>query len=103
MNCGEEREMAGHGLCFKCYRAKERKEQRKENAVFRENLGNGDLLKGQKKLFKFCNRVLSDLADLPCVEEEWKDRLRILIKPKHDELARAFKQNPRGKAKLCER
>jgi hypothetical protein len=24
MNCGEEREMAAHGLCFKCYRAEER-------------------------------------------------------------------------------
>ena len=37
MNCGEEREMAAFGLCFKCYRREDRAKDRMFAAVDRRN------------------------------------------------------------------
>lgn len=39
MNCGEEREMAAFGLCFKCYRREDRAKDRMFAAVDRRNPG----------------------------------------------------------------
>jgi hypothetical protein len=42
LNCGEEREIAAHGLCFRCYLRNERAEERKFAYVeFSEVIRNG--------------------------------------------------------------
>jgi|SRR6516162_3313024 hypothetical protein len=52
LNCGEEREIAAHGLCFRCYRKKERAGERQlvdrhGPAIRREHK---DLLRGFQSL-----------------------------------------------------
>ena len=39
LNCGEVREMAAHGLCFKCYRRNDRANDRQLAGVDRHNPG----------------------------------------------------------------
>src|SRR5258708_6855841 len=71
LNCGEEREIAAHGLCFKCYRAKERA---LENPFAAADRNNQDKLKAIRKLRKCVNGILNfidegiQIFDPPTVE-----------------------------------
>lgn len=68
-NCGEPREMAAHGLCFRCYRREARAEEKDPELIDVHTPG---IRKGHKKLIKAFNAVLTGLADLGV------DRNRIL-------------------------
>jgi len=61
MNCGEAREIAAHGLCFRCYRNDARQQQKAEAIVDRHTPG---IRKEQKKLIKAFASIMSGLADL---------------------------------------
>jgi len=56
MNCGEERELAAHGLCFRCYRAEERAADNPWAAADRHNRGR---LKAQRKLRTAITAILN--------------------------------------------
>lgn len=61
LNCGEVREMAARGLCFKCYRSQDRANDRQFSMVDRHNPG---LRKEHKKLFRGFTNVMAGLSDL---------------------------------------
>jgi hypothetical protein len=61
VNCGEIREIAAHGLCFRCYRTKERAGDGKQSAVDRHNPG---IRREHKKLFRGFTSVMVGLSDL---------------------------------------
>jgi|HubBroStandDraft_6_1064221.scaffolds.fasta_scaffold226220_2 hypothetical protein len=61
MNCGEIREMAGHHLCFKCYRRDERADDRKFGGVDRHSPG---IRREHKKLFRGLTGMMVGLSDL---------------------------------------
>ncbi len=56
MNCGEEREIAAHGLCFTCYRREERAGDNPWAAADKHNRG---ALKTQRKLRKVVTTILN--------------------------------------------
>ena len=61
VNCGEVREIAAHGLCFACYRQKERATDRLLPGVDRHNPG---IRREHKKLFRGFTSVMVGLSDL---------------------------------------
>ena len=61
LNCGEVREIAAHGLCFKCYRREDRANERKFAATDRHNPG---VLKEHKKMLRGFASVMGGLSDL---------------------------------------
>jgi hypothetical protein len=61
VNCGEVREIAAHGLCFACYRRKERASERPTSGVDRHNPG---VRQEHKKLFRGFTSVMVGLSDL---------------------------------------
>lgn len=61
LNCGEVREIAAHGLCFKCYRSQDRANDRQFAGVDRHNPG---LRKEHKKMFRGFTGVMAGLSDL---------------------------------------
>jgi hypothetical protein len=85
INCGEVREMAAHGLCFKCYRA----EERARRALWTKQ-GNGSLLKEQKKAFTVVTTILKAISDCPVIKESDKKQIQKLFRPYLDELAECF-------------
>jgi len=58
MNCAEEREMAAHGLCFNCYRQKERAEENPWAAASKHNRSQ---LKAQIALRKAVVAILNSV------------------------------------------
>jgi len=68
INCGDEREITAHGLCFKCYRAEERARKATPDPVW-ARLGNGYLLREQKRALTVVTGILKAIADCPAVEE----------------------------------
>ena len=58
INCGEVREIAAHGLCFTCYRQRERADR---ISVDRHNPG---VRREHRKLFRGFAAVMSGLSDL---------------------------------------
>src|ERR1700746_665480 len=60
LNCGEVREIAAHGLCFKCYRREDRAKERKFAGTDRHNPG---LRKEHKKIFRGFASVMGGLGD----------------------------------------
>jgi hypothetical protein len=58
-NCGEEREMAAHGLCWKCYRREERANDRPR--VDRHSPG---VRREHKKAFRGFTNLMLGLSDL---------------------------------------
>jgi hypothetical protein len=85
INCGEEREMAAHGLCFKCYRRVERGAERAENSI-----GNGWLLTDHKKAFTVVTRILTALSDCPAIEQSDRLKIQMILRPYLDKLADCF-------------
>jgi hypothetical protein len=61
IGCGEVRELAAHGLCFKCYRREERTTDRPFAIVDRHNPG---IRREHKKLFRGFTGVMVGLSDL---------------------------------------
>lgn len=61
VNCGEVREIAAHGLCFACYRQKERATDQQLSSVDRHNPG---IRREHKKLFRGFTSVMVGLSDL---------------------------------------
>jgi hypothetical protein len=61
INCGETREIAAHGLCYKCYRKEDRAKDRQFGAV---DLHNPGIRREHKKLFRGFTGVMTGLSDL---------------------------------------
>jgi hypothetical protein len=61
VNCGEIREIAAHGLCFKCYRKNERALDRKFASVNRHDPA---IRREHKKLFHGFTSMMVGLSDL---------------------------------------
>lgn len=61
LNCGEVREMAARGLCFKCYRRNDRANDRQFAGVDRHNPG---IRREHKKMFRGFTGVMAGLSDL---------------------------------------
>jgi len=77
INCGEIREIAGHHLCFKCYRRDERADDRKFGGVDRHNPG---IRREHKKLFRGLTSMMVGLSDLG-VSSPDVVRIRRIIDP----------------------
>jgi hypothetical protein len=77
MNCGETREMAAHGLCFKCYRQEERDDDERFAGVDRNNPG---VRREHKKLFRGFTSVMTGLSDLS-VQESAVLTIRRMLDP----------------------
>jgi hypothetical protein len=60
-NCGEVREIAAHGFCFKCYRHEERAKERQLPSVDRHSPG---VRREHKKLFRGFTNVMVGLSDI---------------------------------------
>jgi hypothetical protein len=62
MTCGETREIAAHGLCFRCYRQAERKLA--DDLWTRPDPSAKDLLKEQRKTRKALMKMLDGLEEI---------------------------------------
>ena len=89
INCGDEREIAAHGLCFKCYRAAERAQNAAPDPVW-ARLGNGWLLRDQKRALTVVTGILKAIADCPTVRESDKKQIQNILRPYLDKLAECF-------------
>ena len=102
MNCGEMREIAAHSLCFKCYRAAERAQKATPDPVW-ARLGNGWLLREQKRAFTVITGILKAIADCPTVGDSDRKQIQVLLRPYLDKLAECFAPKARnGKQVNCE-
>jgi site-specific DNA-methyltransferase (cytosine-N4-specific) len=63
MNCGETREIAAHGLCFKCYRRDERADDNRFSMIGTERQRRR-LIQDRKKLLSKITSMLNSLADV---------------------------------------
>ena len=61
INCAEIREMAAHGLCFRCYRKEEREDDSRFYVVDRPNPG---IRKEHKQAFRGFTNVMVGLGEL---------------------------------------
>jgi hypothetical protein len=100
INCQEVREIAAHGLCFKCYRSDERARKATLDPVW-ASLGNGWRLKEQKRAFTVVTGILKAIADCPAVRENDRKQIQNILRPYLDELAECFA--PKGKVQASER
>ena len=89
INCQEVREIAAHGLCFKCYRAEERAQKATPDPVW-ARLGNGYLLREQKRALTVVTGILKAIADCPAVEESDRKQIQNILRPYLDKLAECF-------------
>jgi hypothetical protein len=74
INCQEVREMAAHGLCFKCYRAAERAED-KDTVLDRHT---GAIQKERQRLFRAYSEVMVGLGKLSVNKHDVKAVIQIL-------------------------
>lgn len=74
INCLEEREIAAHGLCFKCYRAAERA-QDKNTVIDRHT---GAIQKDRLRLFRAYSEVIVGLGKLRVNKRDLKTVIRVL-------------------------
>jgi len=77
LNCGETREMAAHGLCFKCYRREDRADDRQFALVDPHNPGLG---KEHKKTLRGFTNVMAGLSDLG-VQKDDVLKIRRMLDP----------------------
>lgn len=89
INCGDEREIAAHGLCFKCYRAAERAQKAAPDPVW-ARLGNGSLLREQKRALTIVTGILKAIADCPAIEQRDRQQIQNILRPYLDKLADCF-------------
>lgn len=81
MNCGEQRELAAHGLCFKCYRRQDRAEEQRFSGIDRHSPA---IRRQDKKLlagFACLMRGLSDLSAPREIVDEVRRRVQPLLEP----------------------
>lgn len=85
--CGEEREMAARGLCFKCYRREEREQNERWAKPDRHAT---QVRKAQRKtrnaLMKILNGV-DELDDANLVPESTCEQIREILHPEIDKIA----------------
>jgi hypothetical protein len=67
VNCGEVREIAAHGRCFKCYRRKDREADREFAYVDRHNPG---VRREHTRVLRGFTSVLSGLGELGVSQNE---------------------------------
>ena len=72
--CGEPREIAAHGLCFRCYR----REARGLKGVNCPNPHNPGIRREQKRVIRAFSQVMGGLADLAVSQEDIQDILDLL-------------------------
>jgi hypothetical protein len=89
INCQEVREIAAHGLCFKCYRAAERAQKATPDPAW-ARLGNGWLLRDQKRALTVVTGILKAIADCPAVEENDRKQIQNILRPYFDKLGECF-------------
>jgi hypothetical protein len=75
LNCTEVREIAAHGLCFRCYRKKEREEDRRFNEVDRHNPG---IRKEHKQALRGFTNVMVGLGELRVSQDDVLEIRRVL-------------------------
>lgn len=74
INCGDEREIAAHGLCFKCYRASERAAENPWAAADRHNRAK---VKAQRKLRTAITTILNAVDGvIEFMDEEHVETIR---------------------------
>lgn len=61
INCGDVREIAAHGLCFRCYRREDRAKERQLIGLDRHNPG---IRPDHKRMFRGFSSVMTGLSDL---------------------------------------
>jgi hypothetical protein len=92
INCGEVREIAARGLCFKCYRQAERAGDRQRISVDRHNPG---VRPEHKKLVRGFAAVIAGLGDLRVSRDDVMTIRRVLdpyLAPVGNLLAPALEQ-----------
>jgi hypothetical protein len=103
LNCGEVREIAAHGLCFKCYRREDRANDRQFTGVDRHNPG---IRREHKKMFRGFTNVMAGLSELAMSKTDVLAIRRMLdpyIAPIAEFLAPASAQDEVGGAVNSER
>lgn len=91
MNCGETREVAGHGLCFKCYRQEDRKLA--NDLWARPDAKAKDLIKGQRKTRKALMKMMDALEEIETaklVPQATVEGWRMLLQPEVERIARSL-------------
>jgi hypothetical protein len=82
MNCGETREIAAHGLCFKCYRQEERKLA--DDLWAKPDTNAKELAKTQRKTRKALMKMMDALEEIETgklVPEATVEAWRALLRP----------------------
>lgn len=93
INCGETREMAAHGLCFKCYRAEER--ELSDARWARPDPSAKELAKTQRKTRKALMKMLDALEEIEVgklVPEATTEAWRTLLRPEVEKIALSLGQ-----------
>jgi hypothetical protein len=88
MNCGEAREIAAHGLCFKCYRQEERKLA--DDLWTRPDPNAKELAKTQRKTRKALMKMMDALEEIESgklVPQETVESWRKLLRPEVERIA----------------
>ena len=88
MNCGETREIAAHGLCFKCYRQEERRLA--DDLWTRPDANAKDLAKTQRKTRKALMKMMDSLEEIDSgklVPQETVEAWRKLLRPEVERIA----------------
>jgi hypothetical protein len=75
MNCGETRELAANGLCFRCYRQQERADDRQIAKVDRHS---GAIRREHKKLLRGFASLMVGLSDLGISSNDLRTIRRIV-------------------------
>jgi hypothetical protein len=82
MNCGDNREIAAHGLCFKCYRQEERKLA--DELWAKPDANAKEVAKAQRKTRKALMKMMDALEELQTgklVPEATVESWRVLLRP----------------------
>lgn len=91
MNCGEQREMAAHGCCFRCYRQQVRERDAMPWAAAPADRHNRQILKAQKKQRKVVMTILDALdAGIDVLEEADRAAIRQILRPYVDRMAQGL-------------
>jgi hypothetical protein len=88
LNCGEAREMAAHGLCFSCYRVKERKV--KDDLWARPDQHAKEIVKTQRNARKALMKMMDAIEELEAVKMvpvATTDAWRLLLRPEVERIA----------------
>lgn len=91
VKCSQVRPTAGHGLCFKCYRAAERKVA--DELWSRPDPSATELLKGQLRTRKALLKMMDSIEEIGTarmVPEATLEAWRILLKPEIERIARSL-------------